>query len=75
MSWLEVFNKAIENKELEITLPLYLKNDIRELCIGYDTKPTILDCLHNEVYGSINGALYDGQITEEEAEYLRNKYL
>lgn len=34
----------------------------------------ILDCLINEMYGSINSALYSDEITEEQAKYLRDKY-
>lgn len=35
-----------------------------------------VDCLENEIYGSINRALInDRVITEEFAQYLRKKYL
>lgn len=56
-------------------LPTYLKNDLDALVEGIRTKSTLLDCLWCEVYGSINGAFYDGVITKEEAAYLRLKYL
>ena len=34
-----------------------------------------LDCLWNELYGSINADLWAGYITEEQANYLRKEYL
>ena len=33
------------------------------------------DCLWGELYGSINCAFIDGDITEDHAWYLREKYL
>ena len=33
------------------------------------------DCLWGELYGSINCAFIDGDITEDHAWYLRDKYL
>lgn len=61
--------------DLEKTLPRYLQNDIKALVDGYKTNSTLLDCLWCEVYGSINSAFHDRVITEEEAAYLRSKYL
>lgn len=60
---------------LEIYLPKYLKNDITALEEGIKNKVSVLDCLYCEVQGSINSAYYDNEITEEEADYLREKYL
>ena len=34
-----------------------------------------LDCLWSELYGSINADLWAGIITDEQARYLRDKYL
>lgn len=34
-----------------------------------------LDCLWGELYGSINASQWDHSITEEQADYLRKKYL
>ncbi len=57
------------------TLPLYLQNNINNLAKELKKeKSTIIDCLVDEVYGSINSAYYDNEITKEEANYLRNKY-
>lgn len=65
----------MENEILELTLPKYLKSDIEALEDGIAKKSTVLDCLWGEVYGSINSAFYDNEISEEEAAYLRKKYL
>ena len=59
----------------ELTLPKYLKNDIEAFEEGIRTKSTLLDCLWGEVYGSINSAFYDNEISEKQAAYLRKKYL
>ena len=56
-------------------LPPYLKNSIKEYEEGRKNKSTLLDCLWCEVYGSINSAMYDKEITKDEAAYLREKYL
>ncbi len=56
-------------------LPLYLKKDIAALEEGIKTNSHLLDCLYNEVQGSINSAFYDNEITKEQADYLRRKYL
>ncbi|GLB29628.1 hypothetical protein LAD12857_15510 [Lacrimispora amygdalina] len=34
-----------------------------------------LDCLWSELYGTINANLWAGLITDEQAGYLRKKYL
>ncbi len=64
------------NEELfEATLPSFLKNDIDALATGYKNKSDLLDCLYCEVQGSINSAFYSDMITEDEAAFLRKKYL
>lgn len=63
------------NEIFELTLPKYLKSDIEALEDGIEKKSSVLDCLWGEVYGSINSAFYDNEISEEEAAYLRKKYL
>ena len=57
------------------SLPNYLRKDILALIEGYATKPLYLDCLYNEVQGSINGAMWDKEISEETADLLREMYL
>ena len=63
-----------QNILMEI-LPEFLKNDILALEEGRKNKSTLLDCLWCEVYGSINSAFYGHAITENEADFLRKKYL
>ena len=59
----------------EKCIPEYLKNDIQQYKkYKNDKKCTIIDCLKDEIYGSINSALYSDEITEEQANYLRDKY-
>lgn len=65
----------MEEKYFELGLPEYLKNDIGALENGKRVKSSVLDCLYNEVYGSINSAYFSSEITEEQARYLRKKYL
>ena len=60
---------------MELSLPTYLVNDIEALKEGLVTRPLILDCLFDEVYGSINSAYHGREITNEQAVYLRKKYL
>lgn len=59
----------------ENNLPPYLQHDINALIEGKKKQVLYLDCLFDEVYGSINSAYYDGCITKEQADYLRQKYL
>lgn len=66
----------MENKKyLEKCLPPYLENDLKKLKEGLKTKPLHLDCLYNELQGSINSAYVDGDITEEQCDYLYDKYI
>lgn len=67
--------KPVDKSYLECNLPSYLAHDLNAYKQGLKDNSTLLDCLHGELYGSINGAYHDGQITEEQADYLRNKYL
>lgn len=61
----------------ERTLPLFLKRDIEALLQAEQQSPLPLnwDCLYNEVQGSINSALYGREISPEQAQALRDKYL
>ena len=62
------------NKEyLEKCLPKYLQEDIERLKEGIKNNSSLLDCLICEVQGSINSAYVDGEITEEQCDYLYEK--
>ena len=66
----------MEKEYLEINLPAYLQEDIDNLVEGRRLNLSLrLDALYNEVQSSINIAMYGGQIDEEQANYLRDKYL
>ena len=57
-------------------LPIYLQKDIKALEDAIKNNNKTIDCEWCELYGSINSALHnDNAITEEEAKYLRDKYL
>lgn len=60
---------------LEVNLPKFLQDDIDALKKGIKEKSLVIDCLYNEVQGSINTAFYGGEISEKQAEFLRAKYL
>lgn len=59
----------------EVNLPKFLKDDIEALKQGLIDKPLYLDCLYDEVYGSINTAFWGGEIEDAQAKYLRARYL
>ena len=62
----------METKEYyEINLPGYLQHDLDAMKEG----KWPYDCLWGELYSSINCAFIDGDITEDHAWYLREKYL
>ena len=66
-----IYNKNI----LEKCLPSYLERDLQNLKDGIKNNVSYIDCLINEVQGSINSAWTDGDITEEQCDYLYKKYV
>lgn len=62
-------------KVLEKCLPKYLEEDLKRLKEGIKNKSKHLDCLINELQGSVNSAWVDGDITEEQCDYLYKKYI
>ncbi len=64
-----------EEKYLEKCLPSYLKKDLDNLKDGIKNNVSYLDCLINELQGSINSAWVDGDITEEQCDYLYKEYI
>ncbi len=71
----KVTGKPLDKSYLEKDLPKYLQHDIDALVEGSRMHVTHLDCLVDEVYGSINSAEVDLLISTEQAAYLRTKYL
>ena len=60
---------------LEKCLPKYLEEDLKRLKEGMKNKVSYLDCLVNELQGSVNSAFIDGDITEEQCDYFYKKYI
>ena len=71
----EQTGKPLDQSYLEKGLPKYLQHDIDALIEGLAQHVTHLDCLYDELYGSINSAEVDLLISTEQATYLRTKYL
>ena len=63
----------MDKKYLEKCLPTYLEKDLKNLKEGLKNKVTYLDCLIDELQGSINSAFTDGDISEEQCDYLYEK--
>ncbi len=59
------------DENLEKGLPRYVQKSIDDLKQGKYP----IDLLLDDLYGSINSAFWDGEISKEQAEYLRSKYL
>lgn len=67
--------KPVSGTYLETGLTATLQQAIADLVQGERNKVNYLDCLLDNLYGSINADFWAGCITEEQANYLRNKYL
>lgn len=67
--------KQYREKILEKCLPNYLEKDLENLKHGIENKVSYLDCLINELQGSVNSAFVDGDITEEQCDYLYKTYI
>ena len=62
----------METKEYyEINLPGYLQHDLDAMKEG----KWPYDCLWGELYSAINSNQWSNAITQEQADYLRTKYL
>ena len=68
-------NKEYNEEILEKCLPKYLEEDLKSLKEGIKNKVSYLDCLINELQGSVNSAFIDGDITEEQCDYFYKKYI
>ena len=68
-------NAPKDDSYLEAGLPQSLRIAIKEYMEGIASGSSLLDCLWGELYGTINAHQHGGQITKEQADYLRGKYL
>lgn len=59
----------------ELELPKYLAVSIENLVKAEQENSSLWDCWYDDVYGSINSALHDNEISNEVAVYLRKKFL
>lgn len=67
--------KPADKSYLETNLSPALAKAIGDYVQGEKEHSPLLDCLWGELYGSINADFWAGCITEEQADYLRKKYL
>ncbi|MGB4439502.1 MAG: helix-turn-helix transcriptional regulator [Sedimentibacter sp.] len=67
--------KPNKKNYLETGLSKSVQKAIKDYLQGEKEQALYLDCLWNELYGAINADLWAGLITEEQASYLRVKYL
>ena len=67
--------KPQDRAYLEVGLPESVQKAIDDLLIGEQENVLHLDCLLDELYGAINANLWGGCLTDEQARYLRAKYL
>lgn len=59
----------------ECNLSPHLAKVINDYVQSEKDKASYMDCLWGELYGPINSDLWSNCITEEQAQYLRTKYL
>ncbi|AMB96415.1 hypothetical protein [Aerococcus urinae] len=57
------------------TLPTYIEKDIRDLLHEQEVEGPFIGEIACELYGSINSAMWDKEISKEVADYLFSKYL
>ncbi|MEG2523108.1 MAG: helix-turn-helix transcriptional regulator [Lachnospiraceae bacterium] len=67
--------KPKDKSYLERNLSPQLTKAICDYTQGEKNGVSYMDCLWGELYGSINSDLWSNCITEEQAQYLRTKYL
>ena len=67
--------KPARKNYLESGLPDSIQKAIDDYLQGEKDRVLHLDCLSDELYGAINSNLWGGRINEEQADYLRKKYL
>ena len=67
--------KPADRTYLEKNLPASLDKALREYIQGEKDKVSYMDCLWGELYSAINSNQWSNAITQEQADYLRAKYL
>ena len=67
--------KPTDRTYLEKNLPASLDKALREYIQGEKDKVSYMDCLWGELYSAINSNQWSNAITQEQADYLRTKYL
>ena len=72
---LEIKRNPYNKEILEKCLPSYIENDLKNLKDGIKNNVSYLDCLINELQGSVNSAFVNGDISEEQCDYLYEKYI
>ena len=70
-----VDGKPMDRSYLEKELPASLQKALNEYTQGERNQVPYLDCLWDELYGAINSNQWCNAITQEQADYLREKYL
>lgn len=71
----EITGKFLDETYFEKDLPQFLQHDIDALIEGEKKNSSLLDCFWCELYASINSAEINFEIAEDQANYLRIKYL
>ena len=69
------WRQATDRTYLEKNLPASLDKALREYIQGEKDKVSYMDCLWGELYSAINSNQWSNAITQEQADYLRTKYL
>ena len=67
--------KPKDRSYLERDLPTSLQKALDEYIQGEKDHVSYMDCLWGELYGAINSNQWSSAITQEQADYLRAKYL
>ena len=67
--------EELRGKSYEHGLPEYLQQDLDAFKEGLKNGSSLMDCLWGELYGAINSNQWSSAITQEQADYLRAKYL
>lgn len=74
-SKIDAAGKPVDKTYLETNLPPDLQKAVTDYVQGEQAGVSYMDCLWGELYGSINANFWGNVITEEQAAYLRAKYL